>query len=58
MGAVFLALRVGGLGMDGIDPAWWAVVNALPDVPAAAAVLPMYPPEARAHFPSGTRRTA
>ncbi|MFH9795537.1 hypothetical protein [Streptomyces virginiae] len=58
VGAVFLLFRVGGLGMDGIDPAWWAVVNTLPDVLAAAAVVPMYLPGARAHFPSAPRRTA
>lgn len=57
VGAVFLLLRVGGLGMDGIDPAWWGVINALPDVLAAAAVVPMYLPDARAPFPSGPRRT-
>ncbi|MEC4575645.1 hypothetical protein [Streptomyces virginiae] len=56
--AVFLLFRIGGLGTDGIDPAWWAVVNALPDVLAAAAVVPMYLPEARAHFSSAPRRTA
>ncbi|THA86966.1 hypothetical protein [Streptomyces sp. A0592] len=58
VGAVFLLFRVGDLGMDGIEPAWWAVFNALPDLLAAAAVVPMYLPEARAHFPSGARRTA
>lgn len=58
VGAVFLLLRFGGLGMDAIDPAWWAVVNALPDLLAAAAVVPMYLPEARAHFPSRARRAA
>ncbi|AQT76044.1 MULTISPECIES: hypothetical protein [Streptomyces] len=56
-GALFLAFRVGGLGMDGIDPAWWTALTALPELLAAAAVVPLYLPEARAHFPSRARRT-
>ncbi|MFJ9547661.1 hypothetical protein [Streptomyces erythrochromogenes] len=58
VGALFLVFRVGGLGTDGIAPAWWAVVNALPDLLAAAAVVPLYLPAARAHFPSRERRAA
>ncbi|MEU9414452.1 hypothetical protein [Streptomyces sp. NPDC051000] len=49
VGAGFLTFRVGGLGtVEG--PAWWAALNALPDLLAAAAVVPMFLPEARAHF--------
>ncbi|MFC9585078.1 hypothetical protein ACFVJ8_19910 [Streptomyces yangpuensis] len=58
VGAAFLLIRVGDFGMDGLDPVWWGVVNALPDLLAAAAVVPMYLPEARAHFPARLRRAA
>ncbi|MFJ6780508.1 hypothetical protein [Streptomyces yangpuensis] len=57
-GAAFLLFRVGDFGMDGVDPVWWGVVNALPDLLAAAAVVPMYLPEARSHFPARVRRAA
>ncbi|MFD5621146.1 hypothetical protein [Streptomyces yangpuensis] len=58
VGAAFLLFRVGDFGMGGVDPVWWGVVNALPDLLAAAAVVPMYLPEARAHFPARARRAA
>ncbi|MFD6109613.1 hypothetical protein ACFWG0_05810 [Streptomyces yangpuensis] len=58
VGAAFLLFRVADFGMDGVDPVWWGVVNALPDLLAAAAVVPMYLPEARAHFPARARRAA
>ncbi|MFG2340776.1 hypothetical protein [Streptomyces yangpuensis] len=58
VGAAFLLLRVGDFGMDGVDPMWWGVVNALPDLLAAAAVVPMHLPGARAHFPARARRAA
>ncbi|MFD5931973.1 hypothetical protein [Streptomyces sp. NPDC060333] len=49
VGVGFLMFRVGGLGtVEG--PVWWSALNALPDLLAAAAVVPMYLPEARSHF--------
>ncbi|MER7953794.1 hypothetical protein [Streptomyces sp. NPDC096030] len=60
VGALCLLFRVNDFGMDGVEPGWWAVVNSLPDLLAAAAVVPMYLPEARAHFtrPPRVRPTA
>lgn len=50
VGALCLLFRVNDFGMDGVEPGWWAAVICLPDLLAAAAVVPMYLPEARAHF--------
>ncbi|MFD9378553.1 hypothetical protein ACFWBH_23905 [Streptomyces sp. NPDC059999] len=57
VGVGFLVFRAGGLGtVEG--PAWWSALNALPDLLAAAAVVPMYLSRARSHFLAGPAPTA
>ncbi|MBW5482482.1 hypothetical protein [Streptomyces bambusae] len=62
VGAALVLFRVGDLGMDGgMDGAgagWWTALMALPDLLAAAAVVPMYLPGARAHHPPRRSRPA
>ncbi|MEU4269583.1 hypothetical protein [Streptomyces sp. NPDC026092] len=48
IGAGLVLFRVGDFGMDGVEPAWWAACNALPDLLAAAAIVPMWLPANRA----------
>ncbi|MFG2291771.1 hypothetical protein [Streptomyces sp. NPDC048603] len=52
VGLAFLAFRAGGLGTDGIGPLWWTATNALPDLLAAAAIIPMYLPRAHSWLDS------
>ncbi|MFJ3922150.1 hypothetical protein [Streptomyces sp. NPDC090022] len=55
LGAAFLLFRIGDLGMSGAQPAAWAALAALPDLLAAAVVVPMYLPAARGYFPARAR---
>ncbi|MCT4352047.1 hypothetical protein M5362_02715 [Streptomyces sp. Je 1-79] len=54
-GVLLLLFRVGDFSMDGVEPGWWAAVNCLPDVLAAAVVVAMYFPEAHAYFSRSSR---
>ncbi|MEU9702544.1 hypothetical protein [Streptomyces sp. NPDC047981] len=52
VGAGLLLFRLSDFSMDGmggVGPAWWVACNALPDLLAAAAVVPMWLPGSRTH---------
>lgn len=55
LGAGLLMFRIGDFSMGGMDgiggvgPGWWVACNALPDLLAAAAVVPMWLPGSRPH---------
>ncbi|MFG2989366.1 hypothetical protein ACGFZK_08750 [Streptomyces sp. NPDC048257] len=56
VGAGNLLFVADDLGMSGMMPGMGPALAALPDLLAAAAVVPMFLPEARAHFRARPRR--